>query len=1196
MAPKRTRRASPGTTGLCPGQRLKRAKLTGNASYSAWGWVGTEVTDTPGITDEYRLATCGFSRNSSNTLCPNKHAGERGASSPPKVNGHTDAQGEEELADDVIVISDDEGPTCGTKTCKPNPYCLNYLGQDKWENADNAYEGYLKVYDLGENPLLDGKDDQIPVGLKNLGATCYANAYLQVWFQDIPFRKGVYECQPAPDVQHQFEESPIFQLQVTFAAMQLSVLRAFNPVKLVESLKLRATEQQDAQEFSKLFMAHLDTEFKKQHSPELKELIPNQFQGKLVYNTVCQNCHRRSERDSDFLEIEVNLENNATLEERLSVFLEPETLSGDNKYLCQQCDSLHDAKRFTELRNLPPVLHFSLLRFVYDFSSMERKKSKQTILFPTYLDMDRFVGAEETRRQRKKKHVKESKNLYELRGILLHKGASAYHGHYEAQVFDVQNQGWYQFNDETVTKIESLVPKLDAGKKTGKGSKDTKKTPANQLPKGRPPKKRRRIDDSDSEIEIVENPESSQKGEGSPTKEGPDYISSKDAYMLVYARVGHKGSPEPSHPVNGNTSNGVPQPNPCQATPPAKALEVVSNLNIEHCRACDDYTRREQEAKKRFHRIRSTVADIYRTWNVQSLDEECVVASRQALESWLSRHIAKPKNPKSTPKPSTDALPKAEETAPKEAGSSPVPIPISGIVCSHGKLDPEKVQDMKAIKAAAHSRIAEEDGCLLTPRLTTRDVCAACVQRMFVEKLYQVEHPRLVSQFDDVLAQESDDGVGYYISKAWLKDWRLARPKMHVEGSPDPPPDAEEYLRDVVCEHDGLATNGAARKRISAEACIILQELFPNWRPPSSSMEQCAVCEALLHISKEDKREYRKQAEEEKARLKHMHDNALNGNTALLEDVPCAIVSSQFVRSWRQWVLRPGEVSRPETVDNSTFICEHGLLAFDPNVAGDLDTSMTIVKRNDWNALEELYSAGPLIAIENTNGKYLHELGVCSDCRLKRRTSFDMTEITLRVLGPSDPTPTPQNYSDELPSRSPAKPVQSTLTTYSKRQNEGSRKSKRIRQVREYGKRRKITITKGMSVKELKVMLNDELGIPVISQRLFYRGRELNDSSATMLSLGILSNDLLDLKEESEDITILTDSDGEAPSGTNGKKKRTEGEAFGGTLLGGYSYSSAPSSSQSLAPLAIACPACTYENGAADVECAMCGTPLPNTT
>ena len=56
-------------------------------------------------------------------------------------------------------------------------------------------------------------------------------------------------------------------------------------------------------------------------------------------------------------------------------------------------------------------------------------------------------------------------------------------------------------------------------------------------------------------------------------------------------------------------------------------------------------------------------------------------------------------------------------------------------------------------------------------------------------------------------------------------------------------------------------------------------------------------------------------------------------------------------------ILRPGDVARPEAVDNSQFICEHGLLAFDPNVSGDLDASMTIIKRSDWDALEELYVA-----------------------------------------------------------------------------------------------------------------------------------------------------------------------------------------------------------------------------------------------
>ncbi len=99
------------------------------------------MSDTSGITNEHRLATCGFSPNSSNTICPNKYVEKRKASSPLRVNGHTDTQAGEELVDDVIVISDDEGPTCSTKSCKPSPYCLNYLGQDKWENAGESLPG-----------------------------------------------------------------------------------------------------------------------------------------------------------------------------------------------------------------------------------------------------------------------------------------------------------------------------------------------------------------------------------------------------------------------------------------------------------------------------------------------------------------------------------------------------------------------------------------------------------------------------------------------------------------------------------------------------------------------------------------------------------------------------------------------------------------------------------------------------------------------------------------------------------------------------------------------------------------------------------------------------------------------------------------------------------------------------------------------
>jgi ubiquitin carboxyl-terminal hydrolase 48 len=65
---------------------------------------------------------------------------------------------------------------------------------------------------------------------------------------------------------------------------------------------------------------------------------------------------------------------------------------------------------------------------------MQRKKSKHSISFPTTLDMTRFLGSAADRKSASTKQSDE--NIYELRGVLLHKGKSAYHGHYEAQVFD----------------------------------------------------------------------------------------------------------------------------------------------------------------------------------------------------------------------------------------------------------------------------------------------------------------------------------------------------------------------------------------------------------------------------------------------------------------------------------------------------------------------------------------------------------------------------------------------------------------------------------------------------------------------------------------------------------------------------------------------------------------------------------------
>ena len=249
MPPKRTRRTSPVQASLSAGERLKRAKLAGN-DFSAWGWVGTEVTDVSAISSEHRLAACGFRKNNTHPFCPNVHS--RKAESVPsteKTRG--------ELDDDVIVISDDESPSCSMKHCKINPYCINYLGQEKWENEGEqivihalwlnlkgrpgkAQEAFLKLAKLGDNPYHNSRDAETPVGLKvgsslplvvsidifalepwshvlcqrfPSGGCILGNTHLhggsscpcQVWYQDLPFRSGVYQCLPSPDEQTKFE-------------------------------------------------------------------------------------------------------------------------------------------------------------------------------------------------------------------------------------------------------------------------------------------------------------------------------------------------------------------------------------------------------------------------------------------------------------------------------------------------------------------------------------------------------------------------------------------------------------------------------------------------------------------------------------------------------------------------------------------------------------------------------------------------------------------------------------------------------------------------------------------------------------------------------------------------------------------------------------------------------------------------------
>jgi len=152
----------------------------------------------------------------------------------------------------------------------------------------------------------------------------------------------------------------------------------------------------------------------------------------------------------------------------------------------------------------------------------------------------------------------------------------------------------------------------------------------------------------------------------------------------------------------------------------------------------------------------------------------------------------------------------------------------------------------------------------------------------------------------------------------------------------------------------------------------------------------------------------------------------------------------------------------------------------------------------------------------------------------------------------------------------------------------GTRQSKRIRQGRDRQESTKLTVSKSMTVKDIKIELQAALKIPTICQRLFYKGQELEDNTVTVESLGVLMNDTLELREEGEDEdNLATSPDGRA------RKRPKEEKGFGGTLLAtsaAYLSADAGTSSEGESHEATKpCPTCTYSNPPENLHCEICG-------
>lgn len=285
-----------------------------------------------------------------------------------------------------------------------------------------------------------------PVGLINLGNTCFMNAILQslnnleqfyLFFKKLPSldvkmstdvkRTHKYSTRRNGDID---EISLVEEVRKISCALWEEGSGAYSPDSLFAVVwklvpKFRGYQQQDAHEFMRYLLDKLHTELIQVRKPQHKtgqSIVSDIFEGILQSDVSCLTCRNESRKLDPILDISLDIPKkdkkktspDCHLSDCLDSFTDLETLQESEWYYCPRCKSRRPSTKQLSIQTLSNVLTIHLKRF--HFTAFSRTKIDTMVHFPFRgLDMSSYIA-------RNKGSTGEGE-IYDLAAIVVHHGS-----------------------------------------------------------------------------------------------------------------------------------------------------------------------------------------------------------------------------------------------------------------------------------------------------------------------------------------------------------------------------------------------------------------------------------------------------------------------------------------------------------------------------------------------------------------------------------------------------------------------------------------------------------------------------------------------------------------------------------------------------------------------------------------------------